>query len=234
MPLPRRPIVLALSLLAAGCGSDSEPGAPQAPEGVQAAGTYTYRTAGAEQIGGPLPGRHRYGPRSTIAVDVSGCELSERWEASPQRWAEWRYCVTRDTWRLRSVTDHHEFFGRTEEYSYRCSGRRVPRPAQIKERFRWTDRCRTRGIAAVARGEVVSIAPLHVRGSTVAAVHLRVRTAFSGRVRGGYVLDSWLRRADGLLLRRDFDSRTRVRSVIGTVADRERYRLDIVALTPDE
>src|SRR5688500_2560245 len=150
MPFPRRsiPLFVLLSLLVNGCGGDSGPAAPEAPAGVQPAGTYTYRTSGAEQIGGPLPGRHRYGPRSTVTVDLSGCELSERWDASPERWAEWRYCITGDTWRLQSVTDHHEFFGRTEEYSYRCSGRRVARPAQIKEGFRWTDRCRARRISA--------------------------------------------------------------------------------------
>ena len=52
-------------------------------------------------------------------------------------------------------------------------------------------------------------------------------------MRGAYVLDSWLRRKDGLLLRRTFDSRTRVRSVVGTVPARERYELSIRALEPD-
>ena len=158
--------------------------------------------------------------------------MTERWDALPERWAEWRYCVTGDTWQLRSVTDHHEFFGQVQEDSYRCSGRRVPRPAQIKEGFRWTDRCRAPRVSVVARGEVLSIAPLSAAGASVEAVRLRIRAAFSGRVTGGYVMESWLRRTDGLLLRRTLDSETRVRSPVGTVPARERYSLRIRSLQP--
>ena len=232
-----RPMITAVALLLAlsGCGGNSgSADEPAAPAGAQPAGTYSYETSGVEQIGGPLPGRHRYGPRSTVTVDLSGCELTERWDGTVERWVEWRYCIEGDQWELRSVTDHHEFFGRIEEYSYRCSGRQVPRPAVIKEGFRWTDRCRARRTGAVARGEVESIGPVKAAGATVEAVHLRVRTALSGRVQGAYVLDSWLRRSDGLLLRRTFDSETRVRSVVGSVPARERYSLDIRALEPDE
>ena len=45
-------------------------------------------------------------------------------------------------------------------------------------------------------------------------------------------MDSWLRRSDGLLLRRTFESETRVRSVVGIVPDRERYSLRIRSLQP--
>jgi hypothetical protein len=108
----------------------------------------------------------------------------------------------------------------------------VPRPARIEAGFEWTDRCRARRISAVARGEVLSIGPLVAAGRRVEAVHLRVRTAFSGRVTGAYVMDSWLRRSDGLLLRRTFESETRVRSAVGTVPARERYSLRIRSLRP--
>ena len=220
-------------LLVSGCG-DSSGGqaAPERPEGVQAPGVYRYATGGFERIGGPLPGRHRFGPTSTVTVDLSGCELVERWDPSPERWAEWTYCVTGGTWRLRSVTDHHEFFGQTEAYSYRCSGRPVPRPARIAEGFRWTDRCRARGTVAVARGVVVSIGALGAAGQRVEAVQLRVRTTLTGRARGSYTMDSWLRRSDGLLLRRTFDSQTLVRSAVGDVPARERYAMRIRSLEP--
>jgi hypothetical protein len=230
----RHALLAALAVLVlAGCGDEGGDGASE-PAGVQPQGTYEYSTQGSERIGGPLPGRLRYGPDSTVAVDLSGCDLTERWDALPERWAEWRYCVTGDTWRLESVTDHHEFFGQIEEHAYRCSGRRVPRPDRIADGFTWTDRCRARRISAVARGEVVSSGPLSAAGQRVAAVRLRVRTAFSGRVTGGYVMESWLRRTDGLLLRRTFESDTRVRSAVGTVPARERYSLRILSLTPRE
>lgn len=226
-------IVLALGLGAAACGDDSKEAAPVPPAaGVQPSGIYEYATTGFERIGGPLPGSHRYGPTSTIRVDVAGCDLTELWEPRPERSAEWHYCVTGTTWRLESVTDYHEFFGQAERYSYRCSGRRVPRPAQIEEGFRWTDRCRARRISAVARGEVVAVEPVPAAGTRVDAVHLRISTVLRGRVTGAYVMDSWLRRTDGLLLRRTLDSETRLRSAVGTVPDRERYALKIRSLKP--
>ncbi len=235
---PRATVVASItaflvSLVLGACGADTGGDtAPPRSARVQQPGVYEYATEGFERIGGPLPGRHDYSSTSAIAVGRSGCDLTERWDARPERWAEWRYCVTGDTWQLRSVTDHHEFFGQVEETAYRCSGRRVPRPARIKQGFRWTDRCRARRVTVVARGVVVSIAPLAVAGAQVETVRLRIRAAFSGRVTGAYAMDSWLRRADGLLLRRTFDSETRVRSAVGIVPARERYTIRINSLQP--
>ena len=148
--------LVALSLGACGDG-DGGPEPPARPDArTQPAGIYRYATEGFERIGGPLPGRLAYPATTTITVERSGCTLSERWEARPERYAEWRYCVTGTTWRLRSVTDYHEFFGNAQRRAYRCTGRAVPRPARIEEGFRWTDRCRARSTTAVARGEVLA------------------------------------------------------------------------------
>jgi hypothetical protein len=238
MPLCTRNL-LALFLcapaaLASGCGDESggKPNPPAQPPGVQAPGVYRYATTGTERIGGPLPGRHVYPPTTTVTVEKEGCQLTERWDALPERWAEWRYCVTGGTWRLRGVTDHHEFFGQAERYSYLCTGRPVPRPAQIEPGFRWIDRCRATGTNAVARGLVVAIEPIEVAGSPQDAVHLRVRATLEGRVRGAYTMDSWLRREDGLLLRRTLSSATTVDSIVKNVPDRERYSLRLRSTRP--
>ena len=84
--------LVALSL--GSCGKD-ENGAetPKPAPGVQPQGVYRYATQGFERIGGPLPGRLSYPSTTTITVDSFGCTLSERWEARPERYAEWRYCV---------------------------------------------------------------------------------------------------------------------------------------------
>jgi hypothetical protein len=185
-----------------------------------------------ERIGGPLPGRLTYPATTTIEVARSGCTLTERWEARPERYAEWRYCVTGTTWRLRSVTDYHEFFGNAQRRAYRCSGRAVPRPARIEEGFRWTDRCRARSTTAVARGEVLAGARVSVNGKRITAIHLRVHTRLGGDVRGAYTMDSWLRRTDGLLLRRTFTSDSRVDAIIGAVPAHEEYQLRLRSLTP--
>ena len=228
------PVLFILCAVLAGCGdgSSEEPQAPARPAGVQPQGVYRYATEGFERIGGPLPGRLRYPATTTITVDAFGCTLSERWEARPERYAEWRYCVTGRTWRLRSVTDYHEFFGNAQRRAYRCSGRAVPRPARIPEGFRWTDRCRARRTTAVARGEVLAIERVAVGGERVAAVRLRVRTRLGGDVRGSYEMDSWLRRSDGLLLRRTFESESRVQAIVGSVPAREEYELQLRSLRP--
>jgi hypothetical protein len=226
-------LVATLALVLASCGDDKPAApAPVRPSGVQPEGVYRYATQGAERIGGPLPGRLVYPPRSTITVATSGCTLSERWEARPERYTEWRYCVTGDTWRLRSVTDYHEFFGNAQRRAYRCSGRAVPRPAQIADGFRWTDRCRARRTTATARGEMLGSERLRIGGEAVTAVHLRVRTTLGGDVRGSYTMDSWLRRSDGLLLRRIFEGDSRVESIVGAVPAHEQYELTIQSLQP--
>lgn len=239
MRLPRHtPIVAACALLTfwlPACGDDpQEEAAPDKPAGAQPAGVYRYATEGFERIGGPLPGRLSYPATTTITVDSFGCTLSERWEARPERYAEWRYCITGETWRLRSVTDYHEFFGNAQRRAYRCSGRAVPRPARIPEGFRWTDRCRARRTTAVARGEVVGVERVRVGAERVTAVHLRVRTRLGGDVRGGYTMDSWLRRSDGLLVRRTFSSDSRVDAIIGSVPAHEEYELRLRSVTPDD
>jgi hypothetical protein len=239
MSRPRLGTLTACSLAAlalAGCGGDGdEPPAREKPAvAVQPAGVYRYATEGFERIGGPLPGRLRYPAVTTIAVRSSGCTLSERWEARPERYAEWRYCITGTTWRLRSVLDYHEFFGNVERRAYRCSGRAVPRPEAIAAGFRWTDRCRAGETAAVARGSVVGIEHVRVRKEPIAAVHLRVRTRLDGDVRGAYTMDSWLRRTDGLLLRRSFVSDSLVESIVGRVPAHEEYELHLRSLAPRE
>ncbi|MGH2979886.1 MAG: hypothetical protein ACRDLQ_09665 [Solirubrobacterales bacterium] len=232
----RRAVLAACALLAFGpaaCGDGDDGGQPAGPDvDAQPTGVYRYATEGFERIGGPLPGRLRYPPTTTITVERYGCTLSERWEARPERYAEWRYCVTGATWRLRSVTDYHEFFGNAQRRVYRCTGRAVPRPARIEVGFRWTDRCRARRTTAVARGEVVDTERVRVAGQRVPAVHLRVRTRLGGDVRGAYTMDSWLRRADGLLLRRSFTGDSRVDAIIGAVPAHEEYDLRLRSLVP--
>jgi hypothetical protein len=225
--------LLALSIGACGDEDGGREPPPRPDAQTQPAGVYSYATEGFERIGGPLPGRLAYPATTTITVGRSGCTLTERWEARPERYAEWRYCVTGTTWRLRSVTDYHEFFGNAQRRAYRCSGRAVPRPARIEEGFQWTDRCRARSTTAVARGEILGNARVRVDEKQVTAVHLRVRTRLGGDVRGAYTMDSWLRRADGLLLRRTFRSDSRVDAIIGAVPAHEEYELKLRSLTPE-
>jgi len=239
MPPPRPAtltacVLAALALAGCGGGGDEAPAPAQPGIDAQPAGVYRYSTEGFERIGGPLPGRLRYPAVTTITVRTSGCTLSERWEARQERYAEWHYCITGSTWQLRSVLDFHEFFGNVERRAYRCRGHAVPRPDRIDAGFRWTDRCRAGETAAVARGVVLAIEDVTVRGKRIPAVHLRVRTQLSGDVRGAYTMESWLRRSDGLLLRRSFGSDSLVDSVVGRVPAHEEYELRLRSTNPRE
>ena len=75
-------------------------------------------------------------------------------------------------------------------------------------------------------------ARVSVNGKRITAVHLRVRTRLGGDVRGAYTMDSWLRRTDGLLLRRTFTGDSRVDAIIGAVPAHEEYELRLRSLTP--
>jgi len=187
-----------------------------------------------EQIGGPPAGPPSLrAAASTITVDLSGCELTERWDGTPERWREWRYCVEGDEWQLRSVPTTTSFFGRVEEYSIAGSGRRVPRPAQVEEGFRWTDRCRARAIPGDRTRRSGLRGAVKAAGATVEAV-LPARAHRAERARAGRVpARLWLRRKGRPAAARTFDSETSVRSVIGTVPARERYELSIRTLEPD-
>ena len=55
---------------------------------------------------------------------------------------------------------------------------------------------------------------------------------FAGRIDGVNVIDSWLSRANGLLVRRDVTSATSLSSPFGKLRDRERYSLKLRSLTP--
>ena len=108
--------------------------------------------------------------------------------------------------------DYHEFFGQAEAFlsAARAVGA-TPRPFKVGG-----SAGPTVAAAPVSRGadEVISIAPPG-GGRAVEAAHLRVRRGVPGRVTGAYLLDSWLPRNDGLLLRRRVEARHRVRSPFG-------------------
>ena len=215
VPPPLAACALARAVPVGACGDDgrragSAPAQPVAARSRRAStGTRPRASSGSAAR---CPGASRIRARRRSQSRRYGCTLSERWEARPERYAEWRYCITGATWRLRSVTDYHEFFGNAQRRAYRCSGRAVPRPERIEPGFRWTDRCRARRTTAVARGEVLGDRARRGRresGSPRCTCGCARGSAATSAAR--YTMDSWLRRTDGLLLRRIFSSDSRVR-----------------------
>jgi hypothetical protein len=228
-------------LLAAGwltaCGGSSRSPAgnsspPPASAAVQKPGTYSYATRGADRVDAVVTGRHRYPPITTVTVFRQGCSLVERWDALAERWSESRSCVAGSRWRLVELIDYHEFFGESVEQHYDCEGRFIPRPALVHAGFRWTDRCRAPGASATLDGTVVRIQKLAVDGKPAPTVLLRLRGRLRGRIRGTNVIDSWLLRSTGLLVRREVRGDLVLDSSVGKVKGTERYSLRLRSLEP--
>jgi hypothetical protein len=226
-------VVVAGGLAACGGGSGTKPKKPAAPgEAVQPPGVYTYATTGADRVKAIVTGRHDYPPQTPITVIREGCGVTERWDPLPERWSESSFCLMGKRWRLSSIVDYHSFFGESLRQRYDCRGRFVPRPALIRAGFTWVDRCTGPGATATLRGEALGPRRLEVEGKPVETVLVRLRAELSGRVRGVNVSNSWLRRTDGLLVRREVTSDTDVDSSVGKVKGIERYSLRLRSLEP--
>jgi hypothetical protein len=226
-------VLTALSLTGCG-GGDSTPEGPPKPSAAsfQAQGDYSYATSGFERLSAVVASRHAYPRRSTVTVARAGCGFSERWEPRPERISESRFCVEGTRFRLAAITDYHEFFGQSTLQRFRCRGRFVPRAPTVRIGFRWTDRCRGAGSRVTVRYVAVREQEIEVGGRPVRTVLVRTRARLRGRIEGLNAYDSWLSRADGLLVRRVVRSDTVIDSPFGEVSDRERYSLALRSTSP--
>src|SRR4051794_22895901 len=127
--------LVAAALWLAACGgsgggapTSTNPASPHSQASMQPAGVYTYDTRGFERLSAVFSSRHGYPKRSAVSVTHDRCGFRERWQPRPERWAEWRYCIDGDRWRLVTQLDYHEFFGQAVRQQFTCSGRFVPRP----------------------------------------------------------------------------------------------------------
>ncbi len=211
-----------------------KPGSSVASLGrVPRLGVYRYTTRGSEVFDSLLDGRHDYSGTTTITVSRSDCGLSGRWDALDQRWTEWDDCITRQRARRRSLTQFHEFFGRSKRLHYRCSGRYLQRTTNMSTGRRWTDRCTSSDGSMVLRGRIVGPETLSVAGRPVDTVHVHIDGRLSGQARGTMTIDSWLLRSNGLLVQRTLRSDMRIGGTpLGDVSHRERYAIHLRSLKP--
>jgi hypothetical protein len=222
----------ALSLTACGGSGESADREPAPGSGTaQPQGEYSYVTDGFERLSAAVASRHDYPRVSTVTVSQAGCGFSERWEPRPERSSEWRFCVDGKRWRLTLLLDYHEFFGQPVTQRYTCRGPLVPRPPTVPIGFRWTDRCRGAGSKVTVRYLAVREQKQDVSGRLVTTVLVRARAVLRGRIDGVNLLDSWLSRENGLLIRRSVRSHTSIDSPFGKVEDRERYELRLRSLS---
>ena len=225
----------ALAVWVSACGG-SEPRKssprPSADATLQAPGTYTYATRGYERLKAIVSSRHGYRRTSTVSITRAGCGFTERWEPRPERSSEWRFCVKGRRWRLALLLDYHEFFGQLVRQRFVCRGPFVPRPTVVRIGFRWTDRCRGAGSRVTVVYQAVRNQALRIGGKRVETVLVHARARLRGRIDGLNLYESWLSRANGLLVQRDVASDTAIDTPFGTVTDRERYALKVRSLAP--
>jgi hypothetical protein len=195
-------------------------------------GVYRYRTRGAESIDTAVfSTAHNYDGISTISLSPIPCGVMERWQPLVERWTEGRLCVEPDSTHVLGVRDFHEFFERSKLVGYDCTGGHAPYASSLQPGDRWRTRCESDQGTVSSEVEVIGLDTVRVAGRPIEAVHLRATAALVGDPDGSDVRDSWIRRSDGLLLRRVDRSAAHV-DVSGGGDFEEHYEIDLVSTAP--
>jgi hypothetical protein len=193
------------------------------PEGV-----YVYATIGYEKTDALTGVRHRYPRRSTITVTSADCGVSLLWRVLKGRSTEWIYCTTSDGWELASQDERHTFFGRTESTRYVCKSTSI-KPSEAV--LRWPVACATEDAEETGKGRVLGRERIAIGIRSVATVHVRKTTSFSGDIRGTSRHDIWFDSV-GIPVKMVMVSRTINASPVGDVRYEEDVTLLLTSLEP--
>lgn len=206
---------------------------PKHPEAqVPPFGVYRYRTRGSEAIDGfAFSTAHNYNGVSTVSLTPIPCGVMERWQPLVERWNEGRICVGPKASHVVAVRDFHEFLERSKLVSYSCVGGSAPYASKLRPGLHWVTRCNSDKGAVTSAVKVVGLGKVKVAGKPIEAVHLRVSATLRGDPDGTDTQDSWLRRLDGLLLRRIDSSKANV-DVSGGGNFTEHYEIDLISTKP--
>lgn len=205
--------------------------AGEGPGGAQL-GVYRYRTRGSETGGTNfLSSTHEYDGISLITLTRAPCGVLERWQVLSARWSEAEFCVPPEGTGLQALTEFHEFFGRSSEDRYRCSGN-TPSTRKLRQvGTRFSTLCESKAGTADSETRVVAIEKVTVGGERIDAVHTVSDVVLEGDVTGTSTRDDWRRRSDGLLLRREVDADAKRTGAID--ADyTEQYTIELLSLDP--
>lgn len=198
-------------------------------------GVYRYSTRGSEYADtGLLSATHEYDGLSTITVKPSGCGVAEKWQVLGERWAEFTSCPTRSGFfELKGLVEFHEFFGRSRESKYSCTGDSASTRSSRQVGTRFSGRCEAKnGDAAISDSRVASIEKIEVGGKMYDAVHTISDVQLEGDVEGTAHREDWRRRSDGLLLRRKTSSEAKMSGTIGADYE-ESYTIQLQSVEPD-
>jgi hypothetical protein len=195
-------------------------------------GVYRYWTRGSEGIETEAASiGHNYGSSTAIALTPTRCGVKERWQPLVQSWTEGEICLAPKTSRVVAVRTFHEFFGESKLVRYGCLGGSVPYSAELRPGMHWVTTCRSDSGTVISHVDVEGVGKVKVGGRPIEAVHLHSSVKLSGDPDGTDTQDTWLRRSDGLLLRRVNNSMAHV-SAGGGGEFSEHYEIELISTKP--
>ena len=195
-------------------------------------GVYRYSTKGAEEIESSAASTgHTYGQLTAITITPTRCGVKERWQPLVQSWTEGELCLKPRTSRVVAVRNFHEFFGESKLVRYDCSGGSAPYSAKLRPGMAWVTDCKSDEGTVVSHVSVLGVGKVKVGAKAIEAVHLHSAVALSGNPDGTDTQDSWLRRSDGLLLRRTESSKAHV-SAGGGSEFSQHFKIGLISTKP--
>jgi hypothetical protein len=208
-------------------GHPSHRGDPIPPFGV-----YRYATRGSEEIESELASSgHGYGRVTAVTLTPTRCGVKERWQPLVQSWSEGELCLHSKTSTEVAERDFHEFFGESKLTRYGCVGGRTPYSAELRPGMHWDTRCKSGSGTVISHEEVVGVGKVKVNDKLIDAVHLHSSVKLNGEPEGTDTGDNWLRRSDGLLLRRIETSKDHVDAGGGGEFS-EHYEIRLISAEP--
>ncbi len=180
-----------------------ETSTPVTPTGdvrpLPAEGVYLYTTTGGDEVDVLGGSRHEYPSETTITVRHDGCGLVERWDALEERWDERESCRTPEGDTLKRTTSFHEFFGRKDERTLRCTG--FTFAASFGPGSKWSSRCASDNTSVSLSLEAIGWEDIDVGGQAVRTLHVQVRAQITGEQNGSSVRDVWGSADSGIVVR---------------------------------
>jgi hypothetical protein len=198
-------------------------------------GVYRYETEGSETADtGLLSATHEYDGISTITIRPSGCGVVEHWQVLGGRWSEFTSCPTEgDLFELKGLIEYHEFFGRSRESKFRCTGDAASDRSSRQVGKRFQGRCVSKdGDTATSSTLVAGIERVRVGDETFPAVHTVSDVELEGGTEGTAARQDWRRRSDGLLLKRTARSEVETSGALDGDYE-EGYTIRLLSVEPE-
>lgn len=204
---------------------------PKFRDRVPEPGVYRYQTTGSEHFDALVGSTHDFNGLSSITLTVTDCGVREHWRVLEERWSKAELCLGDRGARLQRLIEYHEFFGQSRQTEYTCHEDPVPFTRDLRVGMSWETRCRSDESRMRTRAKVEAVEQVTVKGTSYPALRISSKTTLTGDPAGTAERVSWMRRTDGLLLKRTSTSTARVRAAGGGQVD-ENFTLELISATP--